>query len=105
MVQCDSTIDALIPLLRTEKHLPSSSEFVKIILKAFVNGAAINQFNGSLIFDPATITTLLGVYEATENFMSNVAKISEKLSVLPTPISSTLLSFSVAAAATVQAAD
>ena len=101
MVQCDSTIDALIPLLRTEKN-PPSSEFDKILLNAFVNGAAIIQFNGSHIFDPATITTFLGVYEATENFMSRVAKISENFSLLPTPISisSMQLSFSMAAAAT-----
>ena len=50
---------------------------------------------------PLQLQLFWGVYEATENFMSNVAKTPEKFSVLPTPISSTLLSFSVAAVATV----
>jgi hypothetical protein len=77
MVHCDSTIDLLIPVLRTEKTLPSL-KFVKTILKAFINGIALEKRSEYHVFDPTTIKTFLGVYEATGNFISDIAKISEQ---------------------------
>ena len=94
MVHCDSTIDLLIPVLRTEKTLPSP-EFVKTILKAFINGIALEKRSDANFSNPNSIESFLKVYEATENFISNVAKISEKLSVSSATISSPRQFFSV----------
>lgn len=68
MIKCYPIIDALNQLLGTEKH-PLSSEFVETILKAFVNGEA---------FDTAGIKNFLKLFTATENFVSQVAKLSKK---------------------------
>ena len=95
MVHCDSTIDLLIPVLRKEKTLPSP-EFVKTILKAFINGIALEIRSDANFSDPNSIKSFLKVYEATENFISNVAKISEKFSLSSATIFSTRQFFSVA---------
>ena len=83
MVQpSDSTIDALIPILRKAKS-PPSTEFIREILMAFVNGNALEKRSGSNLSDPNSIANFLGIYEATENFVFTVASLNQKI-LLPT---------------------
>ena len=70
----DSTIDVLFKILRNEKN-PPSAEFIKEILMAFVDEKAMGKRSGSNFSDPSLIANFLGVYEATENFVSPQSQI------------------------------
>ena len=81
MVQCKSDItNEMISLIQLKQDLPNL-DFVTALLKAFVNVSTLDQYNETHhAFNPATITTFLGVYEATKNYTSYVAKITKQAS-------------------------
>jgi len=82
MVKFDSAIDQLIPVLRKEKNLPGP-DFVKSILVAFNDFAALDNIEDcSRKSDPTSIKNFLMVYTATENFVSDFAKLTEEASPL-----------------------
>ena len=85
MVQCKSDItNEMISLIQLKQDLPNI-DFVTALLKAFVNVSSLDQYNDiHHVFNPATITTFLGVYEATKDYISYVGKITEQAST-PSP--------------------
>ena len=74
MVQNDPT-NELIFFLHKDKYSPSF-EFVENILKAFVNWASLIKIAN--ILDPTLITVVLEIYKATEDFVSQISKFTEK---------------------------
>ena len=100
MVKFDSAIDQLIPVLRQERNLPGP-DFVKSIIMAFIDIAALDNIEDcSRKSDHASIKNFLMVYTATENFVSDLAKLADATENIPVGASILpVLSLSASAAA------